>query len=78
MIKHRLFSTVCLAVLLAFAAHAQLATTTSLVGTVTDSSGNKVPYYVVFVEEAFRGTAYAQLRVYLDRFQPAQWPSYGV
>jgi hypothetical protein len=45
---------------------------------VTDSNGNKVPYYVVFVEEAFRGTAYAQLRVYLDRFQPAQWPSDGV
>jgi hypothetical protein len=45
---------------------------------VTDSSGKKVPYYVVFVEEAFRNTAYAQLRVYLDRFQPAQWPSDGV
>ena len=45
---------------------------------VTDSNGNKVPYYVVFVEEAFRGTAFAQIRVYLDRFQPAQWPSDGI
>jgi hypothetical protein len=45
---------------------------------VKDSNGNKVPYYVVFVEDAFRGTSYAQLRVYLDRFQPQQWPSDAV
>ncbi len=42
---------------------------------ITDSGGaKKTPYYVVFVELAFRGTSYAQLRVYLDRFQPSQWP----
>lgn len=45
---------------------------------VTDSAGNKVPYYVVFVEEISRGTGYAHLRVYLDRFQPAVWPSDGI
>jgi hypothetical protein len=44
---------------------------------VTDSNGNKVPYYVVFVEDAFRGTSLAQIRVYLDRFQPT-WPSDGI
>jgi hypothetical protein len=45
---------------------------------VTDSANNVVPYYVVFVEDAFRGTSYAQIRVYLDRFQPQQWPSDGI
>lgn len=45
---------------------------------VTDSAGKKDPYFVVFVEEAFRGTSYVQLRVYLDRFQPQQWPSDGI
>jgi hypothetical protein len=43
---------------------------------LTDSGGvKKTPFYVVFVELAFKGTAFAQLRVYLDRFQPSQWPS---
>jgi hypothetical protein len=42
---------------------------------LTDSGGvKKTPFYVVFVELAFRGTPLAQLRVYLDRFQPSQWP----
>ena len=35
--------TLCLAAFFAIAAHAQLATTTSLVGTVTDSSGKLIP-----------------------------------
>jgi hypothetical protein len=43
---------------------------------VTDSRGTKkTPYYVVFVELAFRGTPMAQIRVYLDRFQPSAWPT---
>ena len=41
--KVRLFAVVCLAVFLAIAGNAQLATTTSLVGTVTDSSGKLIP-----------------------------------
>jgi hypothetical protein len=42
---------------------------------LTDSGGTKkTAFYVVFVELAFRGTPLAQLRVYLDRFQPSQWP----
>jgi hypothetical protein len=41
--KQRLFSTIFLAVFFAIAVHAQLATTTSLVGTVTDSSGKLIP-----------------------------------
>lgn len=42
---------------------------------LTDSGGvNKTPFYVVFVEQAFRGTPLAQIRVYLDRFQPSAWP----
>ena len=42
---------------------------------LTDSGGvNKTPFYVVFVEQAYRGTPLAQLRVYLDRFQPSAWP----
>src|SRR3984885_11713525 len=41
--KQRLFVTICLAAFFAIAAHAQLATTTSLVGTVTDSSGKLIP-----------------------------------
>jgi hypothetical protein len=45
---------------------------------ITDSSGNKVPYYVAFVEDAFRGSPLAQVKVYLDRFQPQVWPSDGV
>ncbi len=32
-------------------------------------------FYVVFVEQAARGTAAATLRVYLDRFQPNTWPT---
>ena len=44
---------------------------------ITDSSGHKVPYYVVFVEEAFRGTSLQQIRAYLDRFAPT-WPSDGI
>ena len=45
---------------------------------VTDSQGNAVPYYVVFVEQAYRGTGMAQIKAYLDRFQPSLWPSDGV
>ncbi len=45
---------------------------------ITDSSGNKVPYYVVFVEEAYRGSPQVQVQVFLDRFQPQAWPSDGV
>jgi hypothetical protein len=42
---------------------------------LTDSGGvKKTPFYVVFVELAYKGTPLAQLRVYLDRFQPSQWP----
>lgn len=42
---------------------------------LTDSGGvNKTPFYVAFVEQAFRGTSQAQLRAYLDRFQPSAWP----
>jgi len=41
--KHRTFVTICLAAFFAIAVHAQLATTTSLVGTVTDSSGKLIP-----------------------------------
>ncbi len=39
---HRLFTAVCLFALFAIAASAQLATTTSLVGTISDSSGNVI------------------------------------
>jgi|SRR6516225_6459532 hypothetical protein len=44
---------------------------------VTDSTTptTKTPYYVAFVEQAFRGTNLNQLRVYLDRFQPNVWPT---
>src|SRR5580698_10427925 len=41
--KQRLFAGICLAAFFAIAAHAQLATTTSLVGTVTDASGKVIP-----------------------------------
>src|ERR1035437_6207168 len=41
--KQHPFVSLCLAALFAIAAHAQLATTTSLVGTVTDSSGKLIP-----------------------------------
>jgi len=41
--KQRALVTICLAAFFAIAAHAQLATTTSLVGTVTDSSGKLIP-----------------------------------
>ena len=44
---------------------------------VTDSQGNAVPYYVVFVEQAYRGTPMQQIKAYLDRFQPSQWPTDG-
>ena len=44
---------------------------------VTDSQGNPVPYYVVFVEQAYRGTPMQQQKAYLDRFQPSQWPTDG-
>src|SRR5580692_4004390 len=40
--KH-LFTTVTISLLLAFCASAQIATTTALVGTVTDATGNSVP-----------------------------------
>jgi hypothetical protein len=43
---------------------------------VTDSAGViKTPFYVAFVEQAFRGTPLAQIRVYIDRFQPSAWPT---
>lgn len=45
---------------------------------MTDSAGNRVPYYVVFVEEALRGTTLVQIRAYLDRFQPPIWPTDAV
>lgn len=32
-------------------------------------------FYVAFVELALRGSAGAHQRVYLDRFQPASWPT---
>src|SRR5580692_7358558 len=41
--KQQSVVTLCLAAFFAIAAHAQLATTTSLVGTVTDSSGKLIP-----------------------------------
>ncbi len=41
--KQKPVVTLCLAAFFAIAAHAQLATTTSLVGTVTDSSGKLIP-----------------------------------
>jgi len=41
--KQRLFVAICLLVFFAIGVHAQLATTTSLVGTVTDSSGKLIP-----------------------------------
>src|ERR1700683_3685077 len=41
--KQRLLAGICLAASFAIAAHAQLATTTSLVGTVSDSSGKVIP-----------------------------------
>jgi hypothetical protein len=43
---------------------------------LTDSGGTKkTPFYVAFVELAFRGTPLAQIRAYLDRFQPSAWPA---
>ena len=39
----RLFTTVTISLLLAFCASAQIATTTALVGTITDATGNSVP-----------------------------------
>jgi hypothetical protein len=43
---------------------------------VKDSATNtRTPFYVVFVELAYRGTPQAQIRVYLDRFQPSAWPT---
>ena len=41
--RKRLFAEICLSAFFAVAVHAQLATTTSLVGTVTDSSGKVIP-----------------------------------
>jgi hypothetical protein len=41
--NQRLLAGICLAAFFVIAAHAQLATTTSLVGTVTDSSGQVIP-----------------------------------
>jgi hypothetical protein len=41
--KHHLSVAICLAAIFAIGANAQLATTTSLVGTVTDSSGKLIP-----------------------------------
>jgi len=37
--------------------------------------GRKTAYYAVFVEVVARGTAVQHLRVYLDRFQPSDWPT---
>jgi hypothetical protein len=43
---------------------------------LTDSGGvKKTPFYVVFVEIAYRGTPVAQTRAYLDRFLPSAWPA---
>jgi hypothetical protein len=44
---------------------------------LTDSilSTTKVAFYVAFVEQIGRGSAYAHLRAYLDRFQPNTWPT---
>src|SRR5580700_10393673 len=50
--KHRTFVTICLAAFFAIAVHAQLATTTSLVGTVTDSSGKLIPNAKVTATES--------------------------
>lgn len=33
------------------------------------------PFYVVYVERLLRGGQGEHLRVYLDRFQPSQWPT---
>jgi hypothetical protein len=55
--KHHLRAGICLA-LLAIAAHAQLATTTSLVGTVTDSSGKGIPGAKVVATETRTLTKY--------------------
>jgi hypothetical protein len=41
--KQRLLAGICFAMFFAIGAHAQLATTTSLVGTVTDTSGKLIP-----------------------------------
>jgi hypothetical protein len=55
--RHHLRAGICLA-LLAIAAHAQLATTTSLVGTVTDSSGKGIPGAKVVATETRTLTKY--------------------
>ncbi len=39
------------------------------------TNSTKTAFYVVFVEPALFGTPSAHLRVYLDRFQPASWPT---
>lgn len=38
------------------------------------NQSNKTAFYVVFVEVVLRGTPFVHLRVYLDRFQPSNWP----
>ena len=45
---------------------------------VVSDGAIKTPFFVVFVERAYKGTAADQLRVYLDRFQPASWPTGGL
>ncbi len=55
----RLFATVYLFTLLAVTASAQLATTTSLVGTVTDSTGKVIPDAKVTAVETGTSTVYA-------------------
>jgi len=41
----------------------------------TNTPSTKTAFYVVFVEQASRGTSAAHLRVYLDRFAPNVWPT---
>ena len=41
----------------------------------TNPTTARTAFYVVFVEVALHGTGYAHQRVYLDRFQPSQWPT---
>lgn len=38
-------------------------------------SGSRTAFYVVYVEAALFGGAASHLRAYLDRFQPASWPT---
>jgi hypothetical protein len=37
--------------------------------------GEQTAFYVTFVERALVGSPFSHIRVYLDRFQPKQWPT---